>query len=108
MLQTSGRDETHAYTELVGVLLQAGSDPLTDIHELWRRLVFNFHICNTDDHLRNTELLYDARRRGWRLALDFDLNPMPGDRRESKNLALAHRKRVFSELELCDICHILQ
>ncbi|MFC4414821.1 type II toxin-antitoxin system HipA family toxin, partial [Chromohalobacter beijerinckii] len=26
----------------------------------------------------------DARRRGWRLAPAFDLNPMPGDRRESK------------------------
>ncbi|MCK0713602.1 type II toxin-antitoxin system HipA family toxin [Chromohalobacter sarecensis] len=84
MLQTSGRDEDHAYTELVDVLLQAGSDPIADIRELWRRLVFNFLICNTDDHLRNTGLLYDARRRGWRLAPAFDLNPMPGDRRESK------------------------
>jgi len=84
MLQTSGRDETHAYTELVDVLLQVGSDPIPDIHELWRRLAFNFLICNTDDHLRNTGLLYDARRRGWRLAPAFDLNPMPGDRRESK------------------------
>lgn len=84
MLQTSGRDEVHAYTELVDVLLQVGSDPIADIHELWRRLVFNFLICNTDDHLRNTGLLYDARRRGWRLAPAFDLNPMPGDRRESK------------------------
>ena len=84
MLQTGGRDEVHAYTELVDALLQAGSDPIADIHELWRRLVFNFLICNTDDHLRNTGLLYDARRRGWRLAPAFDLNPMPGDRRESK------------------------
>ncbi|MCH9827247.1 MAG: type II toxin-antitoxin system HipA family toxin [Gammaproteobacteria bacterium] len=84
MLQTGGRDEVHAYTELVDVLLQTGSDPIADIHELWRRLVFNFLICNTDDHLRNTGLLYDARRRGWRLAPAFDLNPMPGDRRESK------------------------
>ncbi|MHB0776031.1 HipA domain-containing protein [Halomonas sp. WWR20] len=78
MLQTSGRDEVHAYTELVDVLLQSGSDPIADIHELWRRLVFNFLICNTDDHLRNMGLLYDARRRGWRLAPAFDLNPMPG------------------------------
>ena len=84
MLQTSGRDEDHAYTELVDILLQSGSDPIADIHELWRRLVFNFLICNTDDHLRNTGLLYDARRRGWRLAPAFDLNPMPGDHRESK------------------------
>lgn len=84
MLQVGGRDEAHAYTELVDVLLQEGSNPIPDIHELWRRLVFNFLICNTDDHLRNTGLLYDARCRGWRLAPAFDLNPMPGDRRESK------------------------
>ncbi|TDX29831.1 serine/threonine-protein kinase HipA [Modicisalibacter xianhensis] len=84
MLQTSGREDDHAYTELVDILLQSGSDPIADIHELWRRLVFNFLICNTDDHLRNTGLLYDARRHGWRLAPAFDLNPMPGDRRESK------------------------
>lgn len=84
MLQTDGRDGQHAYTELVDVLLQGGSNPIADIHELWRRLVFNFLICNTDDHLRNTGFLYDARNQGWRLSPAFDLNPMPGDRRESK------------------------
>lgn len=84
MLQSDGRGATHAYTELVDVLLREGADPIADIHELWRRLVFNFLICNTDDHLRNTGFLYDARHRGWRLAPAFDLNPMPGDRRESK------------------------
>ena len=84
MLQSDGRDSTHAYSELVDALLQEGADPIADIHELWRRLVFNFLICNTDDHLRNTGLLYDVRHHGWRLSPAFDLNPMPGDRRESK------------------------
>ncbi|MBO9355988.1 type II toxin-antitoxin system HipA family toxin [Bordetella petrii] len=84
MLQSDGRDTTHAYTELVDVLLQEGANPIADIHQLWRRLVFNFLICNTDDHLRNTGFLYDARNHGWRLSPAFDLNPMPGDRRESK------------------------
>lgn len=84
MLQSDGRDSTHAYTELVDVLLQQGADPIADIHQLWRRMVFNFLICNTDDHLRNTGFLYDARNLGWRLSPAFDLNPMPGDRRESK------------------------
>lgn len=84
MLQSNGRDDTHAYTELVDVLLREGANPIADIHELWRRLVFNFLICNTDDHLRNTGFLYDVRGHGWRLAPAFDLNPMPGDRRESK------------------------
>src|SRR5690606_27676922 len=84
MLQSDGRDAIHAYTELVDVLLQDGASPIADIHQLWRRLAFNFLICNTDDHLRNTGFLYDARNHGWRLAPAFDLNPMPGDRRESK------------------------
>lgn len=84
MLQSDGREAVHAYTELVDVLLQEGSHPIADIQQLWRRLVFNFLICNTDDHLRNTGFLYDARGRGWRLSPAFDLNPMPGDRRESK------------------------
>jgi len=84
MLQSDGRDTAHAYTELVDVLLQEGANPIADIHQLWRRLVFNFLICNTDDHLRNTGFLYDARNHGWRLSPAFDLNPMPGDRRESK------------------------
>jgi serine/threonine-protein kinase HipA len=84
MLQVSGRDDVHAYTELVDALLRDGADPIADIQELWRRLVFNFLICNTDDHLRNTAFLYDARNHGWRLAPAFDVNPMPGDRRESK------------------------
>lgn len=84
MLQSDGREAVHAYTELVDVLLQEGSHPIADIQQLWRRLVFNFLICNTDDHLRNTGFLYDARNHGWRLSPAFDLNPMPGDRRESK------------------------
>lgn len=84
MLQSDGRDTAHAYTELVDALLQEGANPIADIHQLWRRLVFNFLICNTDDHLRNTGFLYDARNRGWRLSPAFDINPMPGDRRESK------------------------
>lgn len=84
MLEVSGRDDLHAYTELADTLLREGADPIADIRELWRRLVFNFLICNTDDHLRNTAFLYDARNHGWRLAPAFDLNPMPGDRRESK------------------------
>ncbi|ARP79777.1 serine kinase HipA [Bordetella genomosp. 8] len=84
MLQSDGRDMVHAYTELADVLLQEGAAPTIDMHQLWRRLVFNFLICNTDDHLRNTGFLYDARNHGWRLSPAFDLNPMPGDRRESK------------------------
>jgi len=45
---------------------------------LWRRLVFNILISNTDDHLRNHGFLYQGRE-GWRLSPAYDLNPMPVD-----------------------------
>lgn len=102
MLLSDGRDATHAYTELVDVLLQEGANPIADIHELWRRLVFNFLICNTDDHLRNTGFLYDARNRGWRLSPAFDLNPMPGDRRESKTWLTEDSGPIDSQNVLMD------
>lgn len=82
MLQAS-RHEEHAYTEIVDVMQQRGARPLDDVRQLWRRLVFNLLITNTDDHLQNLGFLYDGDGR-WRLAPAFDVNPMPGKLRESK------------------------
>ena len=45
---------------------------------LWRRIVFNILISNTDDHLRNHGFLYGGRD-GWRLSPAYDLNPVPVD-----------------------------
>lgn len=100
--QSDRRDAIHTYTELVDVLLQEGANPIADIHQLWRRLAFNFLICNTDDHLRNTGFLYDARNHGWRLAPAFDLNPMPGDRRESKTWLTENSGPIDSRAILLD------
>ncbi|MEO8837722.1 MAG: type II toxin-antitoxin system HipA family toxin [Herbaspirillum sp.] len=82
MLQAS-REDTHAYTEIVDVMRQRCSNPARDVRELWRRLVFNLLITNTDDHLQNLGFLY-AGAGQWRLAPSFDVNPMPGKLRESK------------------------
>jgi serine/threonine-protein kinase HipA len=82
LLQTN-RDETRSYAELVDELMRTGSQPQEDARALWRRLVFNLLITNTDDHLHNTGFLY-AGARQWRLSPAFDLNPMPGKLRESK------------------------
>ena len=48
------------------------------MHALWRRLVFNILISNTDDHLRNHGFLYEGSN-GWRLSPAYDLNPVPTD-----------------------------
>jgi len=70
--------ETRSYLEIVDALRQHGAAPKPDMEALWRRLVFNILISNTDDHLRNHGFLYQGRE-GWRLSPAYDLNPMPVD-----------------------------
>jgi serine/threonine-protein kinase HipA len=71
-------NETRSYLEIVDALRQHGAAPKADMEELWRRLVFNILISNTDDHLRNHAFLY-AGQEGWRLSPAYDLNPEPTD-----------------------------
>jgi serine/threonine-protein kinase HipA len=73
----AGDNEMHSYLEMVDALRNHGSHPNEDIKELWRRIVFNILISNTDDHLRNHGFLYDGA--GWRLSPAYDLNPVPLD-----------------------------
>jgi serine/threonine-protein kinase HipA len=71
-------NETRSYLEFVDALRQYGAAPKDDMHRLWRRIVFNILISNTDDHLRNHGFLYPGEE-GWRLAPAYDLNPVPVD-----------------------------
>jgi serine/threonine-protein kinase HipA len=70
--------ETRSYLEIVDALRQHGASAKSDMEALWRRLVFNILISNTDDHLRNHGFLYEGQG-GWRLSPAYDLNPMPVD-----------------------------
>ena len=79
MSMLGARDnETRSYMEIVDALRQHGAAPKEDMAALWRRLVFNILISNTDDHLRNHGFLYGGRD-GWRLSPAYDLNPVPID-----------------------------
>lgn len=69
--------DVRSYIELLDLLRQDGVAPDQDAAELWRRMVFNVLISNTDDHLRNHGYLREPG--GWRLAPAYDLNPMPVD-----------------------------
>ncbi len=71
-------NETRSYMEFVDVLRRNGASAKQDIRAVWRRIVFNIMISNTDDHLRNHGFLYDYPS-GWRLAPAYDLNPVPTD-----------------------------
>jgi len=56
------RDNTGSYLEIAEFLQNSGSHNQADLHELWRRIVFNIAISNTDDHLRNSWFSFDGRR----------------------------------------------
>lgn len=65
----------HSYGDLADGLRRLGSDPRTDLLELFRRMLFNILVSNDDDHLRNHGFLFDAR--GWRLSPLYDVVPKP-------------------------------
>ena len=62
-----------SYLEIAEFLMRNGADTDNDLEELWRRIVFNIAIKNTDDHLRNHGFL--LAEKGWRLSPAFDINP---------------------------------
>lgn len=67
------RDESPSYLDIVEFIQFSGAGIEEDLHQLWRRIVFNMAISNTDDHLRNHGFLLTPG--GWRLSPAFDLNP---------------------------------
>lgn len=73
-----------SYADLADWLRQHGQRPLEDSRALYRRMLFNIMIGNTDDHLRNHAVIRDAD--GYRLSPAFDLVPDPTlaqDRRQA-------------------------
>ena len=67
------RDTTPSYLEIVEFIENYGADVETNLHQLWRRIVFNIAISNTDDHLRNHGFILTEK--GWILSPAYDLNP---------------------------------
>lgn len=62
------------YQDLLGVVRKYSNDPQDDAERLYRQMVFNAVVGNTDDHLKNFWMVYD-REQGWRLSPAFDLIP---------------------------------
>jgi serine/threonine-protein kinase HipA len=61
------------YLDLVGFIMQNSPETKEDLEQLWRRMVFNILVSNTDDHLRNHGFLLTEK--GWRLSPAYDMNP---------------------------------
>lgn len=67
-------DYEASYLELAQFLTEQGSNTKKDLEQLWRRIIFNIAISNTDDHLRNHGFIY--QKNGWILSPAYDVNPV--------------------------------
>jgi serine/threonine-protein kinase HipA len=68
-------DKEHAsYLDMAEFIATKGSEARVseDLHELFRRVVFNVAVGNRDDHLRNHGFMRHPA--GWRLADAYDMN----------------------------------
>jgi serine/threonine-protein kinase HipA len=75
-----------SYLDLAQFIVQHGAKPNDDLEELWRRIVFNISVSNTDDHLRNHGFLLTSR--GWILSPAYDINPNPRGGGLSLNISM--------------------
>ena len=62
-----------SYLELVSFIKANGAAPKRDLTELWKRIVFNMAVSNTDDHMRNHGFILKAD--GWHLSPLYDVTP---------------------------------
>jgi len=69
------------YKQLLDMVRQFSAEPAKDSEALFRQMVFNAVIGNTDDHLKNFWMTYGVGE-GWRLSPSFDLVPNIGQRDE--------------------------
>lgn len=67
------RDNPASYLDISDFIQTHGVDVEENLHQLWRRIVFNIAISNTDDHLRNHGFILTEL--GWKLSPAYDLNP---------------------------------
>lgn len=68
-------EDGSGYLDIASFIRSNGENPKNDLQELWKRIVFNMAISNTDDHLRNHGFLLS--KSGWRLSPMYDTNPVP-------------------------------
>lgn len=62
-----------SYLDIVAFIIQQGALVKADLEQLWRRVVFNILVSNTDDHLRNHGFI--LTNNGWHLSPAYDMNP---------------------------------
>lgn len=99
----SAVDDPASYVALARILFKRASDPTTQAAQLFRRMVFNILVGNTDDHARNHAMLFDVATRTWALSPAYDVLPIVrGERQQS--LAVGVMGRTGSIENAMSVC----
>ena len=91
-LTALGAEDSHgdrakwSYLLLADELRRRSARSNQDLEELFRRMVFNALISNTDDHPRNHALIAITNK--WELSPAYDLTPNPLTSQEKRDLAM--------------------
>lgn len=100
-----GESDEYSYIDIASFLKAHSSQPKKDLLELWKRVVFNMAISNTDDHLRNHSIILDDK--GIKLSPLYDINPSPYGNRLSLNITsddnLIDVKKLFETYKYYDL-----
>lgn len=67
------KEKSASYLDIAEIIQYSGSQNKKDLNQLWKRIIFNIAISNTDDHLRNHGFI--LTKNGWILSPAFDINP---------------------------------
>ena len=62
-----------SYSSMAEVIRRHSSQPRLDLQRLFKQMILNVAIHNTDDHLQNFSMLHEPE--GWRLSPVYDLTP---------------------------------
>jgi serine/threonine-protein kinase HipA len=87
-----------SYEEFAEIIRHSFSNASATLKELYRRLIFNLLIGNTDDHARNHAAFWDGQ---WlTLTPAYDLCPQPRTGNEASQAMLIHGKDRSSRLSV--------
>jgi serine/threonine-protein kinase HipA len=95
--ELSGRHAS--YAELADIIRARFADPQASLRELYKRMVFNILVGNTDDHARNHAAFWDGRQ--LRLTPAYDICPQARNNPEANQAIYIADQNRRSQLEVC-------
>lgn len=96
-----------SYLELIEFITRHGAQVQKDLQQLWRRIIFNICVSNTDDHLRNHGFILTPN--GWILSPAYDINPNEYGEELCLNITDDNNSLDLDlALEIADYCRLTQ